>query len=299
MTQPPPPTQIDSWQAAERNAAAWMRHWGYSDAQVTAGGADGGVDVRSARALAQVKFEAAQVGAPTVQRLVGARGLAHHQSLLFFSGAGYARPAVEYADMMGIALFQYRLDGSMVPVNGAASAVIDQAASVAAENFPLEEVRRWADTARAKRNAEKAVTAGWWRRNGWLIWAIFCGFGAFAMLTEAVGLSKPAPGSEPAGWGPVFGYLGMGIGSYYLWRYLAKRRVERAASLPTLPDPGPMPAAARAVGARIRGTQVGATVEEKMKATTELTKAVKGLDISHAQIIVETLQKESERATAP
>lgn len=276
-----------------------MRHWGFTDAQVTAGGADGGVDVRSTNAIAQVKFEAAQVGAPTVQRLVGARGVAHHQALLFFSGAGYARPAVEYADMMGIALFQYRLDGSMVPVNGAASAVIEQAAAVAAENFPLDEVRRWADAARAKRNAEKAVSAGWWRRNGWLAWAIFCGVGAFAMATEAVGLSKPAAGAQSAGWGPVFGYLGMGVGSYYLWRFLARRRVERAASLPTLPDPGPMPGPARAVAARIRGTQAGATAEEKMKATTELTKTVKGLDISHAQTIVETLQREADRATAP
>ena len=51
METTPPPTQIDTWQTAERNAAAWMRHWGYSDAAVTRSGPDGGVDVRGSGAL--------------------------------------------------------------------------------------------------------------------------------------------------------------------------------------------------------------------------------------------------------
>jgi len=100
-----------------------MRHWGFQDARVTTGGADGGIDVESARALAQVKFEAAQVGRPSLQRLVGARGRNHHKQLLFFSGAGYGDLAVAYADEMEVALFRYDLTGAVSPVNRWASDV--------------------------------------------------------------------------------------------------------------------------------------------------------------------------------
>ena len=74
-----PPYQITSWQEAERNAARWMRHWGFGDARLTSSGADGGVDVRARAAVAQVKFEASQVGRPALQRLYGARGARHDQ----------------------------------------------------------------------------------------------------------------------------------------------------------------------------------------------------------------------------
>jgi hypothetical protein len=121
------PSQIDTWMAAEENAAAWMRDWGYPDARVTPPGRDGGVDVRSREALAQVKFEAAQVGAPALQRLVGARAREHHKELFFFSGAGFASTAVEYADTMDIALFQYDLLGRMTAKNRCAANVITRA----------------------------------------------------------------------------------------------------------------------------------------------------------------------------
>lgn len=120
----PPPTQIDSWQKAEENAATWMRHWGFDDAVVTAAGPDGGIDVTSKDALAQVKFEAAQVGTPAVQRLVGARGRDQHKELLFFSGAGFSTPAIAYADDMDIALFFYDLVGRTTPMSRAAREVI-------------------------------------------------------------------------------------------------------------------------------------------------------------------------------
>lgn len=121
MHDQPAVTQIDSWQAAEHNAAAWMRHWGHPDARVTGGSADGGIDVGSNTALGQVKFEAAQVGAPAVQRLVGARGWDSHKQLFFFSGAGYSPQAVAYADSMGIALLKYDLAGRMTPANDTAA----------------------------------------------------------------------------------------------------------------------------------------------------------------------------------
>ncbi|MGW4347878.1 restriction endonuclease [Streptomyces sp. NPDC004690] len=126
--QPPAGRQIQSWQEAEHNAAAWMRHWGYEDAQARPGGSDGGVDVRSRRALGQVKYQAAAVGRPELQRLFGARGRAMDKDLLFFTGSGYAATAVEYAAENGIALFVYGLDGSMTAVNALARRIAAVAA---------------------------------------------------------------------------------------------------------------------------------------------------------------------------
>ncbi|MER5195666.1 restriction endonuclease [Streptomyces sp. NPDC002884] len=114
---PPARRQIQSWQDAEHNAAAWMRHWGFSDAQAKPGGADGGIDVRSRRALGQVKYQAAAVGRPELQNLFGARGRDMHKQLFFFTGSSYATTAVAYADTNDIALFVYALDGAMTPVN--------------------------------------------------------------------------------------------------------------------------------------------------------------------------------------
>lgn len=120
---PPSRRQIQSWQDAEHNAAAWMRHWGFSDAQAKPGGADGGIDVRSRRALGQVKYQAAAVGRPELQNLFGARGRDMEKQLCFFTGSSYAATAVEYADTNSIALFVYALDGTMIPVNKTARRV--------------------------------------------------------------------------------------------------------------------------------------------------------------------------------
>lgn len=120
---PPARRQIQSWQDAEHNAAAWMRHWGFSDAQAKPGGADGGIDVRARRALGQVKYQAAAVGRPELQNLFGARGRDMHKQLFFFTGSRYAATGIEYADTNDIALFVYALDGAMTPVNKVARRV--------------------------------------------------------------------------------------------------------------------------------------------------------------------------------
>jgi hypothetical protein len=113
----PVPRQIRSWQDAEVNAAEWMRYWGYRNAVARPGGPDGGADVRATGALGQVKYQAALVGRPELQRLVGARGRALETELLFFTGSDYAATALAYADEMDIALFQFALDGSMTALN--------------------------------------------------------------------------------------------------------------------------------------------------------------------------------------
>jgi hypothetical protein len=97
-----------------------MRYWGFGDAAARPGGPDGGVDVRATGALGQVKYQAAQVGRPALQRLVGARGRAAETKLLFFTGSDYAATALAYANEMDIALFHFALNGSMTAVNGPA-----------------------------------------------------------------------------------------------------------------------------------------------------------------------------------
>jgi hypothetical protein len=156
----PPPRQIDSWETAEANAAAWMQWWGHPDAVVTPSGTDGGVDVRASRALAQVKYEAHQVGRPALQRLVGSRPRAGQQQLFFFSGAGFSDPAIAYADDWDIALFKYALNGSMIPLNTAGRrllrAVADRENAARMAEDAARRVREEEQAARRLRKEERA-----------------------------------------------------------------------------------------------------------------------------------------------
>ena len=330
MTGTPMPTQIDSWKAAEKNAAAWMRHWGYTDAAVTAGGPDGGIDVRADGALAQVKFEAVRVGAPLLQRLVGARGLDHDKALFFFTGAGYAKPAVTYANTMSIALFKYGLDGSMTPVNAAASKVVTRAAAQAeararaqahaeaearpraraearartrararpprdtfvqrrhppVENFPLDEVRAWIDATTERRAAETAATAGWWRRNGWLVAGACCLIGA--ALTGSKAITEPHDGA----WAPFYFCVIPAFACLFAWLGLADRRDTLVTSLATLPAPPPLPPAARDLALRLPSSRPGADWTAEDKATREFLDAVPDLAYTQARIIIRAAHRE-------
>src|SRR4051794_7925678 len=60
-----------SWQEAEAIAFDWMRKHGYRDAALTKAGADGGIDVISKKAIAQVKHHLKPVGIAEIQRLSG------------------------------------------------------------------------------------------------------------------------------------------------------------------------------------------------------------------------------------
>jgi hypothetical protein len=109
---------ITSPRAAELAMATFMRvSLNYQDARVTPVGADGGIDVSSSSALAQVKQEAFQTGRPALQRLVGARGTETALDLLFFSAVGFTRHAKEYADEVDIAIFVYDVVGKVEPAN--------------------------------------------------------------------------------------------------------------------------------------------------------------------------------------
>ncbi|MFI8696761.1 restriction endonuclease [Dietzia maris] len=115
---------IDTPDAAELNAQNLMCSWGYLDAVAGTGGADGGIDVRSTRALAQVKWKGGVTGRPDCQKLVGARGTGTEQ-LFFFSASGYSAQAIEYADQVGMALFTYDPVGAAEAVNPAARRVLE------------------------------------------------------------------------------------------------------------------------------------------------------------------------------
>lgn len=96
-------TFLLDWQSAELAAVEHMKSLGFIDAQKTQSGADGGIDVESSQAAAQVKFYANPVGRPDIQRL---RGAAHEYRIsVFYSTGGYTKEAVQYADGAGVALF--------------------------------------------------------------------------------------------------------------------------------------------------------------------------------------------------
>lgn len=97
------------WRTAERSAAQWMQLNGYSDARLTPAGADGGVDVVSARAVAQVKHQQTPVGSAVIQQLRGATSTRAYQGrdALFFSSYGFTAPARTAARDMGVQLYQH------------------------------------------------------------------------------------------------------------------------------------------------------------------------------------------------
>ncbi|OZE78244.1 hypothetical protein CH305_17040 [Rhodococcus sp. 15-649-2-2] len=68
-------------------------------------GADGGIDVDSSTAVAQVKQTRAQVGRPDVQRLYGV-ACSLNNVALFFSANGYSLDARAWADRYGVELHE-------------------------------------------------------------------------------------------------------------------------------------------------------------------------------------------------
>lgn len=91
---------------AELNAAESVKRWGFTDAVATTGGADGGIDVRSSRTPAQVKWKGGFTGSPDIQRLFGARAI-RSQQLFFFSASGFSDQAIKYADQVDVMLMTY------------------------------------------------------------------------------------------------------------------------------------------------------------------------------------------------
>ncbi len=122
----PPPSRIpaDPYDA-ECLAAEWM-HWaGYHTVGLTGRGSDGGVDVVSREAVAQVKYTNSAVSRPNIQQLHGVASQQEKQSL-FFARSGYSRAATEWARQVGMALFVIEA-GDISPVNHLAREILDEA----------------------------------------------------------------------------------------------------------------------------------------------------------------------------
>ncbi len=120
--------QILGWQAAERFAAAHMRALGFTDAAVTPPGPDGGIDVRSEAAVAQVKhFLTGAVGRPVVQQIRGAAGSGEQP--ICYSRSGFTADAIEFAQSTGVALFSYSEFGQITAETVAASALLTGASN--------------------------------------------------------------------------------------------------------------------------------------------------------------------------
>jgi HJR/Mrr/RecB family endonuclease len=123
------PRMVRSAAEAEELCAEWIRWMGFADADVTVAGADGGLDVvgsnETGTIAAQVKFEAVSAGRPKVQALYGAGMAAGASIFAFFSSAGYTQQAEQWASGVGMALFGFALDGSIVAANEAAEHLMD------------------------------------------------------------------------------------------------------------------------------------------------------------------------------
>lgn len=119
------PDRIATWREAEFLAANHMRSMGFTDAEVTPLGSDGGVDVTSAAAIAQVKhFTGSAVGAPVVQQLIGAANGREHA--IFYALNGYTSSAISLAEDTKTALFTYSLDGVAAAVSTAAETLTER-----------------------------------------------------------------------------------------------------------------------------------------------------------------------------
>lgn len=108
----PAPRLIRTPRDAEEYAAEAMSALGLTNVTLSPEGPDGGVDVSSDEALAQVKLEGRNSTREQLQRLTGI-ALTQGTSALFFSLAGYTQAAVEWAEATNMALFTFAYDGSL------------------------------------------------------------------------------------------------------------------------------------------------------------------------------------------
>jgi phage-related minor tail protein len=117
---------ITDWETAERVMCRVMVRLGFPDAALTGRGADGGIDIASIDAVAQVKFQQARIGRPPVQQIRGAAG--RRRALFFAYGLEpYTRTAMEWAQSNRVLLFGYDAAGEIFPQNRAAKRLASEA----------------------------------------------------------------------------------------------------------------------------------------------------------------------------
>jgi hypothetical protein len=111
--------EITDSRIAELVSAAWVRRFGWADAEATPVGHDEGIDVWAKGAVAQVKWwRPKKPGIKEVQRLPGSAKPG--QACLFFSRSGYTKAALLWSyhpDNRRVALFQLLPDGRLIACN--------------------------------------------------------------------------------------------------------------------------------------------------------------------------------------
>ncbi len=189
-------------------AAAALRAMGFPDARETPVGPDGGIDVRSQRAIAQVKFRGAQTGRSDLQRLVGARGRDQHLALFFFTASSYSNRALEYAAEMDVALFTYDPTGALTPHSPAAV-------------HHLQAGQRPSPATPVGPSPAKL----WWKRNWWKAATVFCWASVIPLSVQAI--QATVAGEDDPGWGNPPLALGLAVIGTLVWRRQWRRKQER------------------------------------------------------------------------
>ena len=116
--------QTISWKDAEKLARDYMRTIGFADARLTPPGPDGGIDVVSIEAVAQVKWHVAQIGSPELQALFGIAAL-QGKAALFFAKK-YSAEALKWGTKSKMALFRFKPSGEIEAVSSEAKRLVDR-----------------------------------------------------------------------------------------------------------------------------------------------------------------------------
>jgi hypothetical protein len=177
----PPRRAIREPRDAELAARDWMRWIGYSDAELTQGGADGGIDVQATGAVAQVKAEAVPVGRPAIQQLYGVAQV-EGVTALFFSWGGYSDGAMAWAERAGVALFTLNMIGEVEVVNDTAT---DLLAGLERES---EEGKLRREREEQQRQAELLGMVPFWDEDGPVV--------ARADIWEWIEFARAEPGDQ-------------------------------------------------------------------------------------------------------
>ena len=117
-------TQVIGWKEAEKLARDYMRMIGFADARLTPPGPDGGIDVVSVEAVAQVKWHVAQIGSPELQALFGVAAL-EGKSALFFAQK-YSQEALRWGTKSKMALFRFKPSGDIEAVSSEAKRLVSR-----------------------------------------------------------------------------------------------------------------------------------------------------------------------------
>jgi len=121
----PEPRLFKTFREAEDLAREWMMYFGFVDSALTNAGADAGIDVESAVAVAQVKAWSKPVGRPVVQQTFGAAVAVGKRALVFALG-GYTAEATSWADEYGVALFEFNHAGMVEAANSLGRQLIER-----------------------------------------------------------------------------------------------------------------------------------------------------------------------------